>query len=672
MLFSTPGTRPGRRSPHELRPHSGCYAAGDFSGEGALPDAPAGGVPAGTCTSGTCPPLQTPELQLDLRTGGGRTALLVARALTRDTWKISIIPEGSAAPGPSPMVLPVETRPVRLTVKPKKGGLLVVSGPELALEIRLDPFGFRFLDGGGRAVLSDNPADVDGLGRPAVPPLGFFDGPGGVRSVAASFHLRPGERLFGLGEKFTRLDKAGLRIVSWTVDALGSTSERSHKNVPFLWSSGGFGLFVATGARVTWDLGATSLQSWTFEAEAPAVEMYVFHGPRPEKILAAFTALTGRPPAVPDWSFGLWLSSGGTYRDQASIEALLDGLERHRLPADVIHIDPWWMRWRKYCDFEWDRTAFPDPEGLIRRIHALGLKLCLWEHPYISVESELFQHGEAQGLFRPEAGRRGLRHRLRAVARAAAGRPGPAGREGGDVERARGHRRPDEPRRPRLVQGPPPAGPPHGRRRLQDGFRRGHSRGRPLPRRTHRSRSCTISIPSSTTPRSSRSRRRRKAAASSGPARGRPAANGSRSAGRATRPRTGTAWPRRSEAGFRPACRAWRSGATTSAATAAAPDPELYVRWAQFGLFSSHSRMHGDSPREPWQFGDGGARHRQEIRRAEIPALPLYPERGARGARDRDARHPRPAARFPGRPERRGLGPRVHVRAVFPRRAGHP
>jgi alpha-D-xyloside xylohydrolase len=34
------------------------------------------------------------------------------------------------------------------------------------------------------------------------------------------------------------------------------------------------------------------------------------------------------------------------------------------------------------------------------------------------------------------------------------------------------------------------------------------------------------------------------------------------------------------------------------------PSPDLYVRWAQFGLFCSHSRMHGDSPREPWLFGD--------------------------------------------------------------------
>lgn len=34
------------------------------------------------------------------------------------------------------------------------------------------------------------------------------------------------------------------------------------------------------------------------------------------------------------------------------------------------------------------------------------------------------------------------------------------------------------------------------------------------------------------------------------------------------------------------------------------PEADLYVRWAQFGLLCSHSRMHGDGPREPWIFGE--------------------------------------------------------------------
>jgi alpha-glucosidase (family GH31 glycosyl hydrolase) len=185
----------------------------------------------------TAPLLHGFELQLDLTTTAGKPARLIARAISPDTWKLSLLPQGVPAPQPTPMVVPREARPVRLTARTKKDGRLVVSGPELSLEIRPDPFGVRFLDREGRSVLADNPGDIDGLGRPAVRRLGFALGPDGrPAGITAAFHLRPGERIYGFGEKFTRLDKAGQRIVSWTVDALGSTSERSHKNVPFLWT----------------------------------------------------------------------------------------------------------------------------------------------------------------------------------------------------------------------------------------------------------------------------------------------------------------------------------------------------------------------------------------------------------------------------------------------------
>ena len=573
------------------------------SGSGTCPPRDAG-TGGGTWAVGTSPLSEKSELELDLKTSKGKAARLIVRAVTRDIWKLTIVPAGIEPPQPTPMVLPIAASPVRLIAKPGKSAL-VISGPELALEIRVDPFGLRFLDSNGRAVLADNPGDVDGLGRPAVPPLGFSTGPDGVPSVAASFHLGPDERLFGLGEKFTKLDKAGQRIVSWTVDALGSTSERSHKNVPFLWSSRGFGIFLDTGARVSWDLGATSLQSWTFEAEAPAIDFSVIHGPGPEKILAAFTSLTGRPPAVPSWSFGLWLSSGGTYRDQTSIEALLEGIERHRLPADVIHIDPWWMRWRTYCDFEWDRGAFPDPEGLIRRIHGLGLKVCLWEHPYVSIESALFEHGKTNGYFvrKPDGQVHVIDYGLSLA-------PRPDGRV-----RVAG---------PKETWNAPVAiidlTHPGARawfkdlhrsllRMGVDVFKTDFGEDIPEDARFHDGRT------------------------------GRELHNlypllynaavfevTAEEKGRGlVWSRSGTAGSQRFPVGWSgdPASD-WDSFAATvrgglSAGMSGlalwshdiggyrgAPDPELYVRWAQFGLFSSHSRMHGDSPREPWLFGDEG------------------------------------------------------------------
>ncbi len=540
------------------------------------------------------------DLVLELRTAGGKAARLSACAISPRTWKISVTPEGATAPQPSPMVVESKTEPPRLAARPVRDGLKI-GGPELTLEFRFDPFGWRFTDRRGRVILSDNPGDVDGLGRPSSPALALAT-ESGRGPIAASFHLRPAERIYGLGEKFTRLDKAGQRIVSWTVDALGSTSERSHKNVPFLWTSRGFGLFVDTGARISWDLGATSLQSWRFEADAPALDLYVFHGPRPDRILSEFTALTGRAPAVPSWSFGLWLSSGGTYRDQASIEALLDGIEGHRLPADVVHIDPWWMRWRRYCDFEWDRGAFPDPDALIRRVHGLGLKLCLWEHPYVSVESDLFVTGKARGYFVLDpAGEVYVIDYGLSLAPRPDGRVRLAGKAETwnapaaviDLTNPEARAWFKDLHRPLLRQG-------------VDVFKTDFGEDVPADARFHDGQTgaeihnlypllynaAVFEV-------------------------------GAEERGR------GLVWARSGTAGSQrfPVCWSgdpasdWDSLAATVRGGLSAgmsglplwshdiggyrgrPDPELYVRWAQFGLFSSHSRMHGDSPREPWLFG---------------------------------------------------------------------
>ncbi len=65
------------------------------------------------------------------------------------------------------------------------------------------------------------------------------------------------------------------------------------------------------------------------------------------------------------------------------------------------------MKWRRYCDFRWDEEAFPRPAEFIGGIHRRGLKVCLWEHPYVSVESDLFATGEEKGyLLTARTGRR--------------------------------------------------------------------------------------------------------------------------------------------------------------------------------------------------------------------------------------------------------------------------
>lgn len=341
--------------------------------------------------------LEADTLYLTAHTAVGKEAKLTCCAITPYLWRVTFIAPGGQLDPPTSIIVGDTSSRVPLQVQESADGLRVSSG-ELTLHLGRDPWFLRLLDPAGRDLLRENPTDVDGLGRPFVWPLGYF-WEGGAPRVCESFHLRPDEHLFGLGEKFTPLDKVGQRIVTWTVDALGSTSERSHKNIPFLLSTRGYGLLLDTGARITWELGTVSCQSYTAIAETAALDMYLIYGPTPAEILERYTALTGRAPLPPKWTFGLWVSSCGSYRDQAAMQKLVDGLGEHDLPADVVHVDPWWMTWRKYCDFTWDRAAFPDVEGFIADLHARDLHLCLWEHPYISVESELFEVGKREGYF---------------------------------------------------------------------------------------------------------------------------------------------------------------------------------------------------------------------------------------------------------------------------------
>ena len=338
------------------------------------------------------------EIHLNVFTADHRSARVIFRAVTKYIWNMRVLPPEVNEVYLEEVINPSCGTKVALSLENRKNPL-IVKGCSLELQIGLCPWFFKLKDREGKTICAENPADIDGLGQREVPSLGFVEQEGEILLMTESLRLRPDEHLYGFGEKFTRLDKVSQKIVSWTVDALGSTSERSHKNIPFLLSSYGYGLFLNSSAKITWELGTISCQSYSFFQEAPILDAYFIYGPTLSDILYHYNKLTGPAAVPPKWTFGLWLSSTGEYRDQNSLENLVDNAERNDLPVDVIHIDTWWMRWHKYCDFNWDREAFPDPESFLGKLNRKRLKVSLWIQPYISVESELFQIGKQRGYF---------------------------------------------------------------------------------------------------------------------------------------------------------------------------------------------------------------------------------------------------------------------------------
>ncbi|PZF84820.1 alpha-xylosidase [Jiangella anatolica] len=227
--------------------------------------------------------------------------------------------------------------------------------------------------------------------------MGLMTTPDGVHHVVQRLDLGPGDVVYGLGERFGPLVKNGQTVDIWNNDG-GTASEQAYKNVPFYLTNAGYGVFVNHPGLVSFEVASELVSRTQFSVAGQELEYLVIHGPSPKEILRRYTALTGRPARVPAWSYGLWLSTSFTTDyDEATVTSFVEGMAEHDLPLSVFHFDTFWMREFNWCDFEWDPRTFPDPEGMLARLKARGLRICLWINPYIAQRSPLFAQAAAKG-----------------------------------------------------------------------------------------------------------------------------------------------------------------------------------------------------------------------------------------------------------------------------------
>jgi len=215
--------------------------------------------------------------------------------------------------------------------------------------------------------------------------------------VHEQLDLGVGETIYGLGERFGPYVKNGQSVEIWNADG-GTSSEQAYKNVPFYLSSAGYGVLVNDPGHVSFEVGSEAVERVQFSVPGEVLEYFVFAGPTPKDILGRYTALTGRAPIVPAWSYGPWLSTSFTTDyDEQTVTSFIEGMAERELPLSVFHFDCFWMREFNWCDFEWDARVFPDPDGMLARLHERGLKISLWINPYIGQRSPLFAEAAEKG-----------------------------------------------------------------------------------------------------------------------------------------------------------------------------------------------------------------------------------------------------------------------------------
>ena len=212
-----------------------------------------------------------------------------------------------------------------------------------------------------------------------------------------SLMLDVGECVYGLGERFAPYVKNGQSIDMWNADG-GTASEQTYKNIPFYMTNRGYGIFVEDTSDVSFEVASEKVERVQFSCEGETLVYDVIYGGTPKETLNLYTAMTGRPALLPAWSFGLWLSTSFTTNyDEATASSFIDGMAERDIPLSVFHFDCYWMKGFNWCDFDWDPDTFPDPEGMLKRYHDKGLHLCAWINPYIAQQSPLFEEGMKNG-----------------------------------------------------------------------------------------------------------------------------------------------------------------------------------------------------------------------------------------------------------------------------------
>ncbi len=208
-----------------------------------------------------------------------------------------------------------------------------------------------------------------------------------------------GEHLYGTGERFTPFVKNGQTVEIYNEDG-GTSTEQAYKNIPFFLSDKGYGVLVNHPERVSFEFGTENVTRTSFCVEGGSLDYFFFNGPAMKDVLTRYTDLSGKPALPAPWTFGLWLSTSFTTSyDEDTVMSFIDGMLDRGIPLRTFHFDCFWMKGFHWTDFVWDEKVFPDPAGMLSRIKAKGLHICVWINPYIGQESILFAEGMEKGYF---------------------------------------------------------------------------------------------------------------------------------------------------------------------------------------------------------------------------------------------------------------------------------
>jgi alpha-glucosidase len=232
--------------------------------------------------------------------------------------------------------------------------------------------------------------------------------------VAHFMHRFPNERYFGLGEKAGPLERSGHRYEMRNLDALGydaHSTDPLYKHIPFTITerpgSGALGLFYDNLSTSWFDLG-NELDNYhapyrLWRAEAGDLDLYVSWAPDLRDVIKQQAALTGGTAFLPRWSLG-YSASSMAYTDAENAQDMMLGflnqLREHDIPCDSFQMSSGYTSIgnRRYV-FNWNTDKFPSFHTVANEFGEKGIRLIANIKPVLLDDHPRYDEAARDSLF---------------------------------------------------------------------------------------------------------------------------------------------------------------------------------------------------------------------------------------------------------------------------------
>ena len=268
----------------------------------------------------------------------------------------------------------------------------LLPAPQETLDLTVYPDGKREI----RLAAYDHfsPPRYDGL------PLAYCVREEHKERATLSFECKADECFAGTGERFTKMDLSGHTFFLKNQDGQGVNNRRTYKNIPFYLSSRLYGTFYHTCAHSKLSLADVSTRSVEFLSDQALLDVFLIAGDSVEEILRGYRDLTGYPSMPPLWSFGIWMSRM-TYFSADEVEEICRRMRAEHYPCDVIHLDTGWFRTDWLCEWKFNEERFPNPKAFIHRLKEQGYRVSLWQLPYVAEDAEQIDEARRNDYIAP-------------------------------------------------------------------------------------------------------------------------------------------------------------------------------------------------------------------------------------------------------------------------------